>query len=799
MSIHKSRLLFIVSTMVVLIIVLSFTAGLNIATFKKNYTNSLVRSYTVIGGETVRKIEYAVKYGKPLTNFFGMKELLIEVIDNSQDIKSVKVILPDGKIAYDINGTVSDEVLPEELLKEVNFKELNEEKQYVSKLYQGEYHTFLPLRNREGEWVGSLDLIFDEAIVSMHADRYLKSNIQFILILALVVAMILILLFFKIRILNEKGEILEKRVLILVLLILAVSQALYTVNNVFMFRNAYNNIAIKNTELTAGIIEKDISNVVKKGIKLESLYEVDLWMDKVISVLPEIEGVYIEDKDGKILYTSGLVTKENYLNYENEDKYALSVRNVESEQVGSIKAVYSQRYMSQKIRDILLDAATIFIISFFFLFEVLLFMIIFLKGRAKTHEIESGQGFYGGGKAIRTLSFIMFMGAYMSISFVPVLMRQLYQPIAGLSEEIVIGLPTSAEMFCCGISTVIAGLAIDKKGWRKVFYVGTAIFGIGMLASGLAWNTVMYIIARGICGSGYGFWLMAMRSFAVSASTELEKGENVSAMNSGAYAGLNCGSVLGGMLADRIGFSRVFYIAIVFLVMAVIFALTYFRSTNMNVCKEVKVSVPDKQSGKTGVNVKKFFTDFKVLTFFVLIIIPTSICGMFLDYLFPLLAVSLNVSTANISRAFLLNGMCVIIFGPIFSKVLGKKFKSFTVVTIAAITTAAAMLAFSVSGKLASGFIAAILLGLAGSFGVAAQSNYFHKLNAVNIFGRGKALGFFSNVEKTGQTLGPMVFGSIIAIGTAKGVGIIGISFIALIIVFVLINIKSERITKTEC
>lgn len=798
MSLHKSRWFFIVSTMVVLIIVLAFTGGLNIATFKKNYTSSLVRSYTVVGGETVRKIEYAVKYGKPLSNFYGMKELLAEVVQNSQDIKAVKVVLPDGKIAYDLNGTVSNEDLPNELIKEVNFKENSDGIQYISELYHSEYHTFLPLRNREGEWIGSLDLIFDEGIVEMHSNKYLKSNLEFMIVLALIAALILVFLFFKIRTINDKGEILEKRILLIVLCVLAVSQVVYAVNNIFMFRNAYNSIARANTAVTAKIIEKDISKIVEKGIELESLYEIDVWMDKVISVLPEIEGVYIEDDNEKIIYTSGYVTKENYLEFIEENMYVLSLEKSNNELIGKIKAVFSKNYMSQKIRDILIDAATIFVISFFFLFEVLLFMILFIKGRSSNCEKEPGQAFYGGGKTIRTLAFIMFMGAYMSISFIPVLMRQLYQPITGLSEQIVIGLPTSAEMLCCGISTIMAGLIIDKKGWKKAFFFGAAVFGIGLLASGLAWNTAIYITARGISGFGYGFWLMAMRSFAVSVPTELEKSENVSAMNSGAYAGLNCGAVLGGMLADRIGFSRVFYVASIFLIIAVVFTLTYFKGANMEGCKELKSCVPKVQSGETRINAKKFFTDFRVLTFFILIIIPTSICGMFLDYLFPLLAQSLNVSTANTSRAFLLNGMCVIILGPFLSKSFGKKFSTLTTVIIAAVTVATAMLAFSIRGTIASGFIAAILLGLASSFGVAAQSNYYLKLSAVKTFGEGKALGLYSNVEKVGQTFGPIIFGSIIAFGTAKGVGIIGLTFLVLIIVFTLINTRSKSVTKGQ-
>jgi hypothetical protein len=43
-----------------------------------------------------------------------------------------------------------------------------------------------------------------------------------------------------------------------------------------------------------------------------------------------------------------------------------------------------------------------------------------------------------------------------------------------------------------------------------------------------------------------------------------------------------------------------------------------------------------------------------------------------------------------------------------------------------------------------------------------------------------------------------MVFGSIIAFGTAKGVGIIGLIFLVLIVVFTLINRVPKSITKKQ-
>jgi len=62
-----------------LVVIMAFTGLVNYMTFADNYNDSLVNTYAVAGNETVRKIEYALRYGKPIDNYYGMNDTLMEL------------------------------------------------------------------------------------------------------------------------------------------------------------------------------------------------------------------------------------------------------------------------------------------------------------------------------------------------------------------------------------------------------------------------------------------------------------------------------------------------------------------------------------------------------------------------------------------------------------------------------------------------------------------------------------------------------------------------------------------------
>jgi predicted MFS family arabinose efflux permease len=353
-----------------------------------------------------------------------------------------------------------------------------------------------------------------------------------------------------------------------------------------------------------------------------------------------------------------------------------------------------------------------------------------------------------------------------------------------MPESMKLGLPVSLEVLGTIITTAATGYLILKKGWRPPFFYGIVIVSIGSVLSGIAWDGISFSVSRLITGIGYGFTWMSMRGYVSTYDSENVQNQGFSSLNSGIMSGLNCGVVLGAMIAERVGYQPVFIITVAFILISAAAAFFLIKKNRKAVINEEQKGV----SLKTGII--RLLTDFRVLTFSLLLIIPVSICGMFLSYVFPVSASEMGMSSANIGRAFLVYGLFVVYLGPLFGKYIGNKFNTNRAVIFAGLLCAVSILVFAFGMNTATAFAAVLILGLSDSFGLAAQGSCFINFEASKRLGGGIPLSVYSLFYKAGQMLGPLVFGGLAVLGTAMGIKIVGFVTVGLLVLYVILNSK---------
>jgi MFS family permease len=814
------RIYFIIAVSLLIFVVLGVTGGLNIASFKQNYTQSLISSYGVLGGETVKKIEYAVKYGKPLSNFYGIEELIGQIKEDSSSIEQVYVLHNDGTSIYDLSGPISGRKVAPDLWSKVDFKDATSNAKFISLIDQDKYHLYLPIRDRAGDWIGNLELVFDKSVIKNSTDAYMDRLILLLCGFAFLSVIFLLFFIFRVSLIDEHGGVRKKRLLIFIFTLLGFIQLSFGAVNYTMLKSGYLEIIKDNTSVILKVVERDIESVVDKGVPYSKLYGVGDYLGRLIESVPEIDRISVIDSG----YTSERLVDETQTSI-----YTYSVP-LATDRDGhdNYRTVVdlSQSFINGKMREMLLDTLTMLIISFLLMVEITLFVFILLSRKVKVQHGGDAEQILAEARndrtVIRPLGFLVFTSLYMSTAFIPVLMKSIYKPMFGLSEQVVIGLPISAELLFMAIASMFAGYMVDKRGWKPVFTMGCVILGIGTIASGLAWEPLGFILSRAVTGFGFGLSLMSMQAFVVTAPSESGKNDALAALNSGAYAGINCGVVVGAMLADRIGFAQVFFIAFAIIGLGGLFAMKWMQNVKSRRDDTVVVTLstdvvnsegiaeyPIKLSRKERLEIARlerlkekqsvggFLGNINVITYFIFLLIPMSICTMFLYYFFPLFAESNGLSPSNIGRAFLLYGLCIVYLGPILTKVTEKLLGVRMAVVCSAAIIIGALLLFSSFPSMTTAFVAVILLGIAEGFGLTASINYYISLRASQWLGEGKAMGYWSLVENFGQMMGPMLFGSLLILGTSNASAAIGIMMAAGIFLFLISGKREQRLPAT--
>lgn len=771
------------------IIVLGFNGWLTVVSLKKNYVDSVAANYAVVGGDTRRMIEYAVRYGKPLEHFYGMNELLEKTQAFVKELDDVRVIRPDGNILYSLQEKNVNTVIPGKLKIQADSTMNAKGKSYTVVLEGEQYHIFMPIQDREGRFIGSLAMVFDSRVVDEGMSPFIHFTVKVMSGLGIAAALALFFFLRQIQLTDERGVIRRKPVIIAFVTVLALTQMVFAFISNSHYKDVYFDMVKKNTAITAEIVSYDINRVIQRGVPYSKLSGMEEWLTKVIQSIPEVEGIYVENARDGVLYKAAVSQSDSAIaeNYKYERGLAADRNGVNYQ----LSIVLSAAYVDKQARELLLDIITVAFVSFFFMVEILVFALILLQVKTAAYS-KASEEMDTRTAVIRPLAFLFFLATDLSISFIPMQMKLLYEPVWGLSQNAVLGLPISVEMLCAGLMTLVTGAIIDKRGWRFPFFTGLAVVGAGAILSGLAWNYLVFIIARGIVGIGYGFVWMAMRGYVALLPSPADRAKGFSGLSAGIYAGNICACSLGAMLAVRLSYAGVFFVAVAVVAIVALFALLFIQKDSPLPQEAEQEEVPV-ASGQW----KSFFFDKTVSGLILFITIPSAMCLTgFLNYFFPLYSSSQGLSTANIGRAFMIYGVSIVYLGPLVSRYITKPSQITRMIPVASGIGVLAMLIFYVKGGIAAALMAIFLFGVADSMGFIMQNTFLLSLPATQKLGQGKALGLFSMTKKVGQMLGPMMLAWGVGFGaTQEGVGAIGMLYLCTMILFLTVTIRRYKKT----
>ncbi len=176
----RFQLRVIAVTLAILITTLVLNSVLSLASFEKLYLTSVVSTLELAGKNLKRKIEQALRFGKPFENFKGLDSLLAEVLRDNPEIASVGVSNTQGKVLYHTDEAMIGSELPQPVAP---FERGGTTAR--TQLVKETYITSIPLFDRSEEVVGIVYLSFPRTVITQRLQLMATENAKVLWIVVL--------------------------------------------------------------------------------------------------------------------------------------------------------------------------------------------------------------------------------------------------------------------------------------------------------------------------------------------------------------------------------------------------------------------------------------------------------------------------------------------------------------------------------------------------------------------------------------------------------------------------------------
>jgi predicted MFS family arabinose efflux permease len=783
-AIRQSKTRFLLISIAILITGQVMIAGLTINSFEKVYLETFVSNINIFENYFKRKLENALRFGKPLDKFLGISALMDEFKSQHPEINNIVIFDDNGRLLHQLSDFGTTETPPE---FQKSFDPAGEGPAFHLVSRGAEYHVLKPIRGPGGVQVGTLSFSFLKEQISSRNQELWSWNLQVVLLITLVAGGLLLFLLSRYVPFHPVDGPPKRRLFYIIFLVLGVAQISYSLANAQVFRENYIGVTRTVVASLGQQFRGEIEGLLRKNLQLARLRNIDVFFRGSVETIPEIDRIRILDAEGNLLFTAGAEAKRPV-----PEQFRVTAPLVRdrgdagADTQGFLQIDLSQATIHALVREILLDSLTVTLISLLFSVEMIIFLSVFLDRslRAAAAQGEKPAPEKGFSATLARPAAFSFLYMYaLPISFIPLQMKALYTPIGNLSREVILGLPISVEMFCSLVTALMAGVLVDKRGWHIPFLGGVVITAAGSFLSGYTDDGLTFILYRGVTGLGYGLAWMSIQGFVVKYASAAARARGIANLVAGIIAGHICGTAVGALIAERIGYQAVFFLSAGFGVVPVAFVLAFMREH----LRRPEV-VANREKARTS-DFVRFLTNRNIFAVLVFIIVPYSLAQIgLLLFATPIYLSNQGASQSNIGRVMMIYGLSFVYISPFIAKFVDRAKDKRVFIALGGLTASVGLIMLNYQQGFFAILVAVFMLGIASSLGNAAQSAFILKFDVTERLGSGTASSIQRAADKLGQMLGPLVVGGLVArLGIENGIVAAGVILLVASLLFVVV------------
>lgn len=370
--------------------------------------------------------------------------------------------------------------------------------------------------------------------------------------------------------------------------------------------------------------------------------------------------------------------------------------------------------------------------------------------------------------------FVFCFAEELQKSFLPLFVGEYHGPDDWFARDIMLGLPISCFMFVIAAFTPFAGKFVDRFGAKRLFLAGLVPAIAGYLGCFLAQSANDIVIARSVTAVGYAIITISAQSYIAAVLTKENRARGMAIFVGVLMTATMCGTAIGAILADWLGYKPVFLIATFFAVVAG--ALGYaMLSGGVETAPAAKPASGTKPRGAFASLARN--AQFVLIVLFIAIPAKVILTG-FLYLFVPVYLASLDASQSEIGRIMMMYSLIIIPISPLAARFADQIGKNVWVVIFATIASGLVLLGLYQSPTVAAVLAVVAALGVAHAFIkapliVAAME----AAEASPDVSRTGAMAILRTSERIGSVLGPvMVAALLVAFDHAMVAAMLGIS-----------------------
>lgn len=501
-----------------------------------------------------------------------------------------------------------------------------------------------------------------------------------------------------------------------------------------------------------------------------------------------------EGSDEQAILTSG--EGRDYITKSSEGSYLLVLNPILDEEGNAIGLIEVgtdlnsfQTAYNSLLGNLIINVAGITVVLILMIIE----LTLFFEGKDKYKKAsKNGKQVLLSNGLLRFVVFIIFFVTNLSTGFLPQYAMTLSSNHSHLPKEILAAIPISAEVVVGAIFSIWGTYVVEKIGEKR----SAVLSSMGIVAGfalRLIPNVWILTLGNALIGAGWGIILLMVNTMIALKEDENEKESGFADYSAAALNGVNCGVVFGGLLTNWFSYRIIF----IFSAMVGLLILYYTRRyMSSNIITQTMQSSKEEEEETSRISFGKFIFNHRIISYFLMIVIPVIACGYFLTYMFPILGAEYGMSDTNIGYSYLLNGICVICLSNVLTKTFSTKVDKRISLVISVLLYGVAFIIVGRYQNIYSILAALVLLGISDSFGLPIQTAYYTELDIVKKYGYDKAIGIYSLFENGAQALGSFVFSWVLIFGVGAGLRIVTEVIVTLSLGFILFSFMGRKKSK---